>query len=203
MNRRRLWNWPVSRSLTITGCKLKTHTDCIKPTLQRKVASCPPLATSSPFYDPIMFIEKTIPTQHVLYADDDEDDCFLFEEALKQSSSPYTLTTVHNGEELMNLLNRDDCRLPDVLFLDLNMPRKNGFQCLQEIGENEKLKMLPVVILSTSYASSVAAELHLHGAKYYIRKPHEFTHIRTKICRGLSLLHTYPGHKPSFDEFVL
>ena len=103
----------------------------------------------------------------------------------------------------MQLLNQDDCRLPDVLFLDLNMPRKNGFQCLQEIGKNVKLKMLPVVILSTSYASTVAAELHQNGARYFIRKPHEFAHIRTKICRGLSLLHAYPGHTPSFEEFVL
>ncbi len=150
-----------------------------------------------------MFIDSTIPIPHVLHADDDDDDCFLFEEALKQSTSPYKLTTVHNGQELMQLLTQDDFQLPDVLFLDLNMPRKNGFQCLAEIKKNEKLKKLPVIILSTSYASAVAGELHVNGARYYIRKPNEFTQIKSKIFRGLSLIHQLPGEQPTLDDFVL
>ena len=69
----------------------------------------------------------------ILLADDDTDDCIFFKEALDELLLPTKLMTVHDGEQLMHLLANESTELPDVLFLDLNMPRKNGFECLEEI----------------------------------------------------------------------
>ena len=73
---------------------------------------------------------------NILLADDDADDCFFFEKALREIPMATQLTTVNDGERLMDHLSKNMEQLPDVLFLDLNMPRKSGFECLTEITEN-------------------------------------------------------------------
>jgi len=69
---------------------------------------------------------------NLLLADDDTDDCFFFREALGELPFMSTLTTVNNGVELMNRLTDQSYHLPDILFLDLNMPLKTGIECLME-----------------------------------------------------------------------
>lgn len=123
----------------------------------------------------------------LLLADDDSDDCFLFEEALSEIEVPTHLTTVTNGEQLMHLLTKTTDELPYVLFLDLNMPRKNGFQCLDEIKKNEKLKNLPVVIFSTSFQEHIADQLYKSGAQHYICKPNNFAQLKKVIHQVLTL----------------
>lgn len=123
----------------------------------------------------------------LLLADDDDDDCFLFEEALSEIPVPTHLTTVHNGEQLMQLLAQLTNDLPYILFLDLNMPRKDGFQCLHEIKQNEKLKNLPVIIFSTSCQDAIADRLYRSGAKHYICKPNNFAQLKNVIHQVLTL----------------
>ncbi len=128
---------------------------------------------------------------NILLADDDKDDCFLFREALSELPLKSELATVHDGEQLMAYLEMREDNLPDVLFLDLNMPRKNGFECLTEIKHNEDLKNLPVVMFSTSYPRDMGYEqdiikvLYNIGAKDYIRKPEDFTKLKEVIFKML------------------
>jgi CheY-like chemotaxis protein len=123
----------------------------------------------------------------ILLADDDKDDCFLFREALSELPVTTDLETVYDGEQLMDYLNSHEDQLPDVLFLDLNMPRKNGFECLSEIKHNEKLKSLPVIMFSTSYPRDMHYEndimklLYKIGARDYIRKPENFNQLKEII----------------------
>ncbi|MCX6351069.1 MAG: response regulator [Bacteroidetes bacterium] len=81
---------------------------------------------------------------NILLADDDIDDCRFFKQALEALPNTSTFAEVHDGDELLNYLQKNEEQLPDVLFLDINMPRKNGFECLVEIKKNEKTKVLPV-----------------------------------------------------------
>ena len=140
---------------------------------------------------------KTLPgitTLHILLADDDIDDRSFFDKALREIPIANHLTTVNDGEQLMNYLIENSEHLPDVLFLDLSMPRKTGFECLSEIKENEKLKDLPVIIFSTSFPRDINYEqglidlLYQIGAQEYIRKPSQFSQFKTIIQQSLTLI---------------
>lgn len=123
----------------------------------------------------------------ILLADDDVDDCLFFEEAVSTFIPATNFSAVHDGEQLMQLLTDETCKLPDVLFLDLNMPRKNGFECLTEIKQNHKLKNLPVVIFSTSNTYDSITALFKTGADVYIRKPSNFEQLVQVIKHALPM----------------
>jgi len=123
-------------------------------------------------------------SKYILLADDDTDDCMLFGDAINELQVTARFAAVHNGELLMELLNTSET-LPDILFMDLNMPRKNGFECLSEIRQNSKWNQLPVVIMSTSFEENTIARLYQNGAQHYIRKPHEFSKLKEVIQRAL------------------
>ena len=88
--------------------------------------------------------------KYIFLADDDEDDCMLFEDALREVNASTELATANDGVELMMLLGKTVPPPPDVIFLDLNMPKKNGFECLAEIRNSKQFKDIPVVIFSTT-----------------------------------------------------
>jgi CheY-like chemotaxis protein len=107
---------------------------------------------------------------NILLADDDNDDRFFFGKALKEMTFPTALSTVEDGETLMVHLAETSGNLPDVLFLDLNLRRKNGSECLSAIKANPKLNSLPVIIYSTSLHKDFADLLYKNGALYYVSK---------------------------------
>lgn len=129
----------------------------------------------------------SLSTIHILLADDDKDDRKLFKDILEELPLSTHLTIVQNGEQLMQLLHKRADQLPDVLFLDLNMPRKNGFDCLSEIKRSEKLKSLSVIIFSTSYDPELISLLYRNGAQYYIRKPNSYAQLKKDIVHALNL----------------
>ena len=124
---------------------------------------------------------------NVLLADDDLDDYIFFKTALDDLPLSTHLTAVHDGQELMQLLTTETYQLPHVLFLDINMPRKNGFECLHEIKHNERLKDLPVIMFSTSNSRDTMSALFKNGAHVYIRKPGNFDQLKELIYHALPL----------------
>jgi len=140
---------------------------------------------------------------NILLADDDTDDCIFFKEALGELLISTDLTAVHDGEQLMQLVKNGIGELPHVLFLDLNMPRKNGFECLSEIKLSEKLNKLPVIIFSTSFEQDVVNKLYKSGAQYFIRKPSEFTEFKKIIQKSLILIAQGNISQPTREDFVL
>ncbi len=128
-------------------------------------------------------------TKHlnILLADDDLDDCNFFKHALEELSASAQLTTVHDGEELMQYLSANSIQLPDVLFLDINMPRKNGLECLSEIKRNSKLKDLPVVMFSTSNSWDTINMLFKSGSHVYIHKPSDFAQLKQVIHHAIPI----------------
>lgn len=124
----------------------------------------------------------------ILYADNDIDDCEFFSDALKELDMDVRLIMVHDGEQLMLQLERVSANLPFALFLDLNMPLKDGIECLTEIKNHATLKNLPVIIYSTSYNEEIADQLYDLGAAYFICKPSEFEDIKFVIHKAIMLL---------------
>ncbi|AEI50923.1 response regulator [Runella slithyformis] len=130
----------------------------------------------------------------IFLADDDADDCLLFEDALREVSQQIKLTTANDGIELMDILDRKVPPPPDVIFLDLNMPRKNGFECLIEIKHTDKLKNIPVVIFSTSSQPETINRVYEQGANYYVCKPGSFSKLKLVIQKVLDI--DWNQHKP-------
>lgn len=107
---------------------------------------------------------------NLLLADDDKDDRLFFDIALREVGIPVRLHTVTDGEKLMTFLSIHIFDLPDVVFLDLNMPRKTGLECLLEIKQDSRLCVMPVVVYSTCVREDIADSLYHMGAHYYIQK---------------------------------
>lgn len=128
---------------------------------------------------------------NILLADDDTDDRQFFEKALMEIPIAAHLNIVHDGEQLMSYLYENHNTLPDILFLDLSMPRKTGFECLAEIKENEILKNIPVFVFTTSFGRDADFERSLTntltniGAEQYIRKPGDFEELKVIIRNAL------------------
>jgi len=129
---------------------------------------------------------------NIMLADDDKEDCYLFEKALKEIPIATSLITVSNGEDLMDYLYKNSTNLPDVLFLDLSMPQKTGFECLIEIKEDKKLEALHVAIFTTSFTQVIDVEHNLKktlsnmGSQNYIRKPSGFKELIHLIHQALN-----------------
>jgi CheY-like chemotaxis protein len=139
---------------------------------------------------------------NLLLADDDTDDCLFFKEALEELQINAKLTIVNDGEQLMQLLSKGNL-LPHVLYLDLNMPRKNGFECLTEIKQNAKLQQLPVIIFSTSFDLEVVNLTHDRGAHLYICKPAEFGHLKKVISKSIDFISQSPQGQLPKEKYVL
>ncbi len=123
----------------------------------------------------------------ILLADDDKDDRLFFSMALKEITIPTKLTTVVDGEKLMDYLSENTDQLPDVIFLDINMPRKNGIECLTEIKQNKKLKDLPLIMFSTSNSRDKIGMVFKNGADVYIHKPSDFSQLKQVISHALPI----------------
>ena len=124
---------------------------------------------------------------NILLADDDIDDCIFFKEALEQLQVSTQFTAVIDGDQLMQLLTNEANELPDILFLDINMPRKSGLECLSEIKLNKRLKDIPVVMFSTSNSWETINMLFKSGANVYIHKPSDFSQLKQVIHHALPI----------------
>ncbi|MGE5421052.1 MAG: response regulator [Chloroflexota bacterium] len=140
---------------------------------------------------------------HIILADDDEDDRLFFKEALEDIKVKTRVTLVNDGLQLMNYLNQADKQLPNVVFLDLNMPLKNGMECLIEIRKNNKLKDLAVAIYSTSSSEEYIEEAFVKGANIYIRKPDDFGELKLILEQVINLNWQYHTSGLKKENFLL
>ncbi len=140
---------------------------------------------------------------HVILADDDESDRTNFTEALEESRIKTEVYAVKDGVELMEFLTREDTPVPHILFLDLNMPMKNGLTCLKEIRSIEKLKDVAVAIYSTSSYEKDIEETFHYGANVYIKKPTDFDTLKKVLHKVLSAAYVYREPPFSIENYLL
>ena len=140
---------------------------------------------------------------HILLADDDEDDRLFFKDAIEEVKVKTVVRIVEDGVQLMDYLNKPEIALPNVVFLDLNMPRKNGMECLKEIRSDHKLKDLSVVIYSTSASEEDIEATFVRGANVYIKKPNDFDELKRVLGQVLSLNWQYHTSGLNKENFLL
>lgn len=139
----------------------------------------------------------------ILLADDDENDRLLFKEALEELKINCIVHTVNNGIQLMDYLTKKDATLPHLIFLDLNMPRKNGLECLKEIRSNEKFKEISIAIYSTSASKHNIDETFSNGANVYIKKPSDFNILKQLLTKVISTARLYQNPSFNIETFLL
>jgi CheY-like chemotaxis protein len=114
-----------------------------------------------------------------LLADDDHDDAELFSEAINRVDPSINVHHVDNGTDVFEFLNKESHKKPDLIFLDLNMPKMSGWQCLAQLKNNPAYKDIPVIIYTTSSHyrdTEIALDL---GALGLVTKPSEFNVLKT------------------------
>lgn len=148
------------------------------------------------------YLTRENPTTRILLADDDPDDCFFFREALQKIDFPTQLIIVHDVDELLYYL-RKSSTIPDILFLDLNMPKKNGFCCLQEIRKNPNWQDLFIVMYSTYLDKSLIETLAESGANHFIQKPAKFGQLVKMIERTLEIADEEKADPAKTSTFII
>ena len=122
---------------------------------------------------------------YIFLVDDDQDDRELFTDALNELTIKSVVKTFNNGVDLMaDLLDREK-KLPDIIFLDLNMPLMNGEECLADIRREPELYAIPIVIYSTFFDKYKVTLLQENGADRYLQKPKSFNQLKCSIERSI------------------
>lgn len=140
---------------------------------------------------------------HIILADDDEDDRLFFTDAFEELKISTKVQTYNDGSELMEYLNNEDSILPEIIFLDLNMPKKNGIECLHEIKENPKFQNIAIAIYSTSSSEEHIEETFVSGANIYIKKPNDFNTLKKILSNVVTINWQYQTSGLNKDNFLL
>ena len=115
------------------------------------------------------------PRIQILLVEDDPDDVLLMSEVLRETRIPSDLHVAMDGEEAMDYFHRQgrfgDALIPDLVLLDLNLPKKDGRQVLAEIKADPRLRRIPVIVLTTSAAEQDVLNAYDQHTNAYVRKP--------------------------------
>ena len=125
------------------------------------------------------------PSLDVLLVDDSKTEILLFEHAAKQIQHLHILHVARDGEQALQYLRREgpfqDAKRPDVVLLDINMPRKDGFEVLSELKTDPTLRSIPVVMLTTSDREEDVLKSYHDGASTFISKPLTFDKLKQTL----------------------
>jgi len=122
---------------------------------------------------------------NILLAEDNEDDVLMIQEAFDEANLTNIIDVVSDGEQAMRYLRRqppyEGARLPGLVLLDINMPRKDGFEVLEEVKGDARLRHLPVIMLTTSHREEDVVRSYSRGACSYVTKPIDFKQFQDVV----------------------
>jgi CheY-like chemotaxis protein len=124
--------------------------------------------------------------KHILLIDDDQDDAELFIEALEEAGLDAVVAHFSDGNEAVNQLRGKAIPIPDIAFLDINMPQINGWDCLRELKLIAHLKKIPIVMYSTSNFDNQDLRPEDVGATAFLTKPDNFEELKIRLSTIIS-----------------
>lgn len=122
---------------------------------------------------------------NVFYADDDEEDREIFCSAVQQINPTIRVILSKDGQEALDIL-KTQIESPDFIFLDINMPRMNGIECLVKLKADNRLKRVPVIMYSTTADSKEINKMKMLGAEGFIQKASSFEKLKQTIHKVLT-----------------
>jgi CheY-like chemotaxis protein len=137
---------------------------------------------------------------HILMADDDKDDFLFLKEAAERAGEYLQVSYAANWLELWRFILKT---LPDILFLDINMPVKDGIECLQLLRKERKYDKVPIMMYSTSVNKTDIDKAYQNGANYFIVKPNAIDDITQIIKKLVSMGKESLLSVPPREEFVI
>ncbi len=141
-------------------------------------------------------------TTEILLVDDDADDRSTFADALSELKINTNLVLLEDGRNLLEFLDNSE-KLPDILFLDLNMPYKSGVECLREIREHSKYNDLSIAIYSTSSTDKDIEDTFIYGANIYIKKPNNFAQLKKVLGDVVNMNFQFHNSGLNKETFLL
>lgn len=141
-----------------------------------------------------------MPPLHILFADDDSDETYLFNEALEHSGLDVVVSYANDGNSLLSCLKSKP--LPDVVVIDINMPHKDGLEALTEIKKYPELVALPLIIYSTTTNQKIIETSFQKGANLFVVKPNNFDGM-VEVVKKVCAVDWKKNPKPSRQEFVI
>lgn len=145
-------------------------------------------------------VNKDNPALNLLFVDDDSDESYLFNEALEHAGLKINLSRAVDGNHLLSVLLNEPT--PDLVFIDINMPYKDGVEALTEIRKNPKFKNLPLVIYSTTKNENHIDQCYSKGADLFVIKPNNFDGM-VKVVKRVCTIDWSNYTRPSRQEFVI
>lgn len=139
----------------------------------------------------------------ITLADDDEDDRLFFTDAFDELKINTVVNTFKNGKELLDFLHHPESILPNIIFLDLNMPILNGVDCLKEIKKSAKFNNIAIAIYSTSSSDQDIENTFVLGANIYIKKPSDFNTLKKVLSEVVTINWQYHTSGLNKDNFLL
>ncbi len=136
----------------------------------------------------------------VVLADDDMDDVMIFELAIRETKIAISLRHAADGEELFKLLKE---ALPDIIFLDINMPCKDGVTCIVEIRKNPAFNHVPVIMYTSYYYADKIDKTYEEGANFYLIKTNSVRDLAENLTRIFSIEWKKYMYFPPKDQFIL
>lgn len=122
---------------------------------------------------------------NIFYADDDEEDREIFCEAIQQINPAIKIILSRDGQEALEILSTQK-QPPNFIFLDINMPRMNGIECLTKLKSDNRFKRIPVIIYSTTSDRNEVKKMKMLGAVDFIPKAHSFETLIESIHKVLT-----------------
>lgn len=137
---------------------------------------------------------------HIVLAEDDRDDVLIFQLAIDSLPLTVQLTHEDDGEKLLALLRR---LIPDIIFLDTHLPRKNGINCIMEIRKEKKFDNVPVIMYTAHKDEKSIEDSFAAGANFYLLKSNSVTELAQRLGMILSVKWKKFAYYPPRSQFVI